>query len=98
MVTMRVMKVPIMKIVGVVAMLDRSMPTVWAMNVVVIRVFVAICAHVSLLDYCLCGRRRLKRDLFTFSTLHQLYKCLTPKKTGFSLQATKFNKNKALKS
>ena len=57
MVAMRMMKVTIVKIIGVVAVLNRRMATVWAMDVVVIRVFVAICAHVSLLDYYLSGPR-----------------------------------------
>ena len=57
MVTMRMVKVTIVKIIGVVAVLNRCMATVWAMDVVVIRVFVAICAHVSLLDYCLFDPR-----------------------------------------
>ena len=49
MVTMGMVKVAIVKIIYVVTMLDGSMATIWAMNVVVIRVFVAICAHWSFL-------------------------------------------------
>ena len=51
-VTMGMMKVPIMEIVDVVTMLNGCMAAIWAVNVVVIWMFVAILAHRSLLIYC----------------------------------------------
>ena len=50
-VTVGVMKMPIMQVVYVVTVLDGSMTAIWAMYVVMIRVFVAIRAHKSLLYY-----------------------------------------------
>ena len=82
MVTVGVMQMSVMKIVDVVTMLDGCVAAIWAVNVVVIRVFVAILAHRSLLIYYLWGARMIETRPHnsTINTFHELFKCLTVRK------------------